>query len=84
MNFPQPPDAFVRKYEESAGKKAKLAATPGYPHQVLQKNEEETVDIDNYRSLVGKLLFYIIKVGPDCANAGRDSARHMSNPGTAH
>ena len=61
-------EAFVRKYEECTGKKAKLAATPGYPNQVLQKNEGETVDIDNYRSLVGKLLFYIVKVGPDCAN----------------
>ena len=67
-------DAFVLKYEESTGKKVKLAATPGYPNQVLQKNEEETVDIDNYRSLVGKLLFYIIKVGLDCTNAGRDLA----------
>lgn len=74
----------MHKYEECTGKKAKLAPTPGYPNQVLQKNEGETVDIDNYRSLVGKLLFYIVKVGPDCANAGRDLARHMSNPGTEH
>ena len=77
-------EAFVRKYEECTGKKAKLAATPGYPNQVLIKNEGETVDIDNYRSLVGKLLFYIVKVGPDCANAGRDLARHMANPGPEH
>ena len=77
-------ETFVRKYEESTGKKAKLADTPGYPNQVLQKNERETVDIDNYRSLVGKLLFYIVKVAPDCANVGRDLARHMANPGTGH
>ena len=77
-------EAFIRKYEESTGKLARPAATPRYPHQVLNKNEEETVDIENHRSLVGKLLFYIVKVGPDCANAGRDLARHMSNPGTEH
>ena len=64
--------------------KAKIAHTSGYPNQVLQKNEGEIVDIENYRSLVGKLLFYIVKVEPDCANAGRDLARHMSYPGTRY
>ncbi len=44
---------------------------PGYPHTILSKNEGEPMDIDNYRSLVGKLLFCIVKVGPDCANADR-------------
>ena len=40
--------------------------------------------IDEYRSLVGKLLYYTVKIGLDCANATRDLARHMSNPGKAH
>ena len=76
--------SFINKYEESTGKIARVAPTPGYPHQVLSKNEGETIDIKNYRSLVGKLLFYIVKVGPECTNAGRDLARHMSNPGEEH
>ena len=37
--------------------------------------------LDEYRSLVDKILFYVIKVEPDCGNASRDLARHMSNPG---
>ena len=51
------------------------------PSSSTTKNEGETVDIDNYSMLVGKLLFCIVKVGPDCVNAGRDLARHMMNPG---
>ena len=37
--------------------------------------------LEEYRSLVGKLMYYTIKVGPDCANIARDLARHMANPG---
>ena len=37
--------------------------------------------LEEYRSLVGKLLYYTVKVGPDCANAIRDLARHMPSPG---
>ena len=77
-------ESSIKKYENCTGKTAKIAPTPGYPHQVLSKNEGEPVDINNYRSLVGKLLFYIVKVGPDCANDGRDLARHMSNPEEEH
>ena len=76
-------ESFIRKYEEYT-EKAKIADTPGYRNQVLQKNEGKIVDIENYRSLVQKLLFYIVKVGPDCTNTGRDLARHMSNPGAEH
>ena len=31
--------------------------------------------------MVGKLLYYVVKVGPECGNAVRDLARYMSNPG---
>ena len=29
-------------------------------------------------------MYYVVKVGPDCANAVRDLARHMRNPGAEH
>ena len=69
--------AFIEKSESSTGRTAKIVHTPGYLHKVLRKNDGEIVDIENYRSLVGKRLFYIVKVGPDCVNAGRDLARHI-------
>ena len=37
--------------------------------------------LDEFRSLLGKLLYYTVKIGLDCANAVRDLARHMSSPG---
>ena len=40
--------------------------------------------LDEYRSLVGNILFYVVKIGPDCGNASRDLERHMSNPGEEH
>ena len=72
---------IVSYYEKVRRKEAKLAATPGYQNTVWSKNDGETELLDEYRSLVGKLLFYTIKVGPDCGNAVRDLACHMSNPG---
>ena len=51
---------------------------------MLKKNESDTVMLDEYRSLVGKLMYYTVKVGPDCANAVRDLARHMKTPGNQH
>ena len=39
-------ESFIRKYEEYT-EKAKIADTPGYRNQVLQKNEGKIVDIEN-------------------------------------
>ena len=77
-------EEIIAYYEKVTGTKAKIAKTPGLQNSVLEKNEEEILMLDEYRSLVGKLLFYAVKVAPDCANAVRDLARHMSNPGTMH
>ena len=75
---------IIKYYEKVTGTKVKVAHTPGLQNSVLEKNEEEIVMLDEYRSLVGKLLFYVVKVAPDCANVVRDLARHMSNPGDPH
>ena len=40
--------------------------------------------LQEYYSLVGKQHFYVVKVGPDCANAARNLECHMSNPGMLH
>ena len=64
---------------------AKIAKTPGFQNTVLSKNEEENPTmLEEYRSLVGKLMYYVVKVAPDCANATRDLARYMKNPGPEH
>ena len=37
-----------------------------------------------YRSLVGKILYFVKKVSPVCANACRELSQHLENPGDAH
>ena len=74
-------DDIVKYYEDLKGTSVKVANTPGFQNTVMSKNQDESIMMEQYRSLVGKILFYVVKVGPDCANATRDLARHMSNPG---
>ena len=58
--------------------------TPGFPGSVLKKNEADTIKVEAYRTLVGKLMFYTTKVGLKQSNAVRDLSRHMENPGEQH
>ena len=75
---------IVDTYEAFIGTEVKVFDSPGAPNSVLDKNEGEVVDINMYRSLVGKIMFFVTKLGPKMCNAVRDLARHMSNPGDPH
>ena len=77
-------DDIVKSYEEHIGAKVKVYESPGAPNSVLDKNDGEIMDIDKCRSLVGKIMFFITKVGPKMSNQVRDLARHVSNPGKQH
>jgi hypothetical protein len=79
-------DAIEKKFVACRGKGAKKASTPGFPGTCLAKLKEgeEQVDIDGYRSIVGKLLYLMTKIGPTYANAARELSAHMSNPGEVH
>jgi hypothetical protein len=39
------------------------------------------VDLDGYRSIVGKIMYYATKIAPEICNAVRELAGHLSNPG---
>jgi hypothetical protein len=73
-----------QKYKEATGKEAKPAPTPGFPGQILTKNKGHTLKIDEYRSIVGKIMYYTTKIAPELSNASRDLATHLSNPGIEH
>ena len=45
---------------------------------------EEPYNINEYRSFVGQIMWYTIKVGPEMANTEREFEVHMSNPRTEH
>jgi hypothetical protein len=72
------------KFTESTGKAAKSAVTPGYPGTSLKKNDGETAKIDEYRSIVGKLMYFMTKIAPEISNAVRELSSHMINPGISH
>jgi hypothetical protein len=72
-------------YRKAIGKAAKPATTPGFPGKTLKKStEDEPTMLDDYRSIVGKIMYLTTKVGPDLANATRELASHMSNPDAEH
>ena len=63
------------------GRSPKLAKTPGIPGRCLSKNTGEPVHHSKYRSLVGKILYFVKKISPVCANACRELSQHLDNPG---
>ena len=71
-------------YEKHTGKPVKEASTPGIPNEVLKKHEGTPIDIDQYRSLVGRIMFFSTKVCPKIGAATRALSTHMSNPGPSH
>ena len=74
----------VKKFEEFTGKEVRNYATPGRAHICLEKYDGEPVNQEDYRSHVGKILFAIKKVLPDCANAIRDLSSHLQCPSKEH
>jgi hypothetical protein len=73
------------KFEKVIGKKAKVYATPGTTGKTLVKNTGPMVELDAYRSIVGKIMYYATKIAPEICNAVRELAGHLvSNPGTEH
>ena len=77
-------DEIVETYEKITGKEVKTFETPGYPNKYLSKNEGPTVNMTEYRSMVGKIMYLTTKLAPDLANAARELAQHLSNPGDDH
>ena len=74
----------VKKFEEFTGKEVRNYATPGRAHTCLEKYDGDPVNQEEYRSHVGKILFAIKKVLPDCANAIRDLSSHLQCPSKEH
>jgi hypothetical protein len=73
--------SVCEEFETHTGKRLKDYATPGAPGTMLLKNQGEMVDQSGYRKFVGKSLFAVKKLLPDCSNAVRDLSVHLENPG---
>jgi hypothetical protein len=83
-SMPKMIEEISEKFEKARGKPAKIYATPGTPGKTLRKNEGTMVELDAYRFIVGKIMYYATKIAPEICNAERELARHLSNPGEDH
>ena len=54
------------------------------PNENLVKHEGDPVDIDDFRSLVGKCMFFTTKICPKTGSVVRALSGHMSSPGPDH
>jgi hypothetical protein len=61
-----------------------LSSVPATPGKCLRKNEGSIVMLEEYRPLVGKIMYYTTKLAPELSNAARELASHLSNPGEEH
>jgi hypothetical protein len=66
------------------GSLPKSAATPALAGTTLEKNQSNPIQQPEYRSIVGKLLYFMKKVSPLCANSIRELSQHLENPGILH
>ena len=84
--MPKLTQEIIDNYETLFGRKVKSNNVPGLPGKVLAKSEEGSVKVrlDDYRSIVGKLLYLSTKLRPDIANAVRELSSHLSHPNDSH
>ena len=77
---------IVKEYEKLIGGTIKEWATPGYPSIKLSKpeTESEIVDEKNYRSMVGKVMYFVNKVCPVCLSVTRELAKYFACPTQVH
>jgi hypothetical protein len=60
---------IIDKYTKATGKPPKHYDTPGAPGKTLKKNQGPAVNLEDYRSIVGKIMYYATKLCPDISNA---------------
>ena len=77
--------ASIEQLEKFLKREIKVKPSPGKPNEYLRKSEDESpVDIDEYRSLVGQIMFFTTKLCPKTGNACRALSGFMSNPSKDH
>jgi hypothetical protein len=57
--MPQLIKEIINKYETVTKKTDKVYTTSGTPGKTLLKHQGDPADIDNYRSIVGKIMYFM-------------------------
>ena len=73
---------IVKEYKKLTNRMVKEWNSPGYPNIKLTrtKNEDEIYKQEEYRSMVGKVMYLVNKSNPICLNAVRELVKHFNNP----
>ena len=82
--MPKLVEEITDAYEKRVGRQVKAFDTPGTPGVTLTKHEGDPVDIEGFRSIVGKYMYLVTKIFPEGGNTARELTRHFSNPGELH
>ncbi|MFM5988005.1 MAG: reverse transcriptase domain-containing protein [Sphaerospermopsis kisseleviana] len=82
MSMTKYQNEIVSDFEEATGRKVVKAATPGYPGETLiRPTDTDIIDIENFRKILGKCMWFCKKVMPECCNVIRELASCMDKPG---
>ena len=84
LNMDDKAKEIIDSYQKATGLTPKVHQTPGKPSEVLMKNNGQPVRHSDYRSILGKLMFYVTKIAPECSFACGQLARQMHNPSQDH
>jgi hypothetical protein len=77
-------DDIVLDWEQVTGTKSRPTNTPGFPGESLLRNTGDEIDKENYRKILGRLMWFTRKLMPECGNPIRELATSMDNPGEDH
>jgi hypothetical protein len=80
-SMPKLIEEIITNYKKATGKEAKLSSVPAAPGKCLRKHEGQPVMLDEYRSLVGKIMYYTTKLAPELSNSARELSSQLSHPG---
>ena len=78
-------NSIVKDYEKMNNKVVKISNVPAVPGSYLMKiDKDDAENLENYRIMVGRIMYLTSKISPECLNASRELARHMHNPNNDH
>ena len=84
MDMSDKAEEIINAYKKETGLMPRAYKAPGKPGEILVKNEGQPVKHGAYRSILGKIMFYVTKIAPECSFACGQLARQMHNPSEEH
>jgi hypothetical protein len=77
---------IIESFESHVEREAKRSKVPGTPGTTLPKakEEEEAINPEKYRSIVGKIMYLVTKLMVEGCNAARELSKHFQKPVEEH